>query len=110
MRAGDSPAAPSANENIKDKSNFLRGTIVEGLADRITGSLSPDDTQLTKFHGFYQQDDRDLRLERQRQKLPTFTAERIRRARTGKAVDFEVLEVLQKVASEYSKIAEPVAA
>jgi sulfite reductase (NADPH) hemoprotein beta-component len=63
------PAAPSANENIKDKSNFLRGTIVEGLADRITGSLSPDDTQLTKFHGFYQQDDRDLRLERQRQKL-----------------------------------------
>ncbi len=63
------PANPSANELIKDKSNFLRGTIVEGLADRITGALSPDDTQLTKFHGFYQQDDRDLRLERQRQKL-----------------------------------------
>jgi len=59
----------SANEGIKENSNFLRGTILEGLADTSTGALSDDDTQLTKFHGIYQQDDRDLRSERRKQKL-----------------------------------------
>jgi sulfite reductase (NADPH) hemoprotein beta-component len=56
-------------ELIKQQSNYLRGTILEGLADRATGALSDDDTKLTKFHGTYQQDDRDLRDERRRQKL-----------------------------------------
>ncbi|RLN52299.1 hypothetical protein BBJ29_002365 [Phytophthora kernoviae] len=49
------------NEEIKQQSNYLRGTLVEGLEDRTTKALCPDDTQLTKFHGIYQQDDRDLR-------------------------------------------------
>ena len=57
------------NESIKTKSNYLRGTIIEGLADRATGSMSEDDQQLIKFHGVYQQDDRDLRVERLQQKL-----------------------------------------
>lgn len=57
------------NESLKAESNHLRGTIVEGLADDLTGALSAEDTQLTKFHGFYQQDDRDLRSERKHQKL-----------------------------------------
>ena len=56
-------------EGIKARSNFLRGTIVESLADNATGTLAEDDTQLSKFHGFYQQDDRDIRAERARQKL-----------------------------------------
>jgi sulfite reductase (NADPH) hemoprotein beta-component len=56
-------------ESIKQRSNFLRGTIVESLADAATGGLAEDDTQLSKFHGFYQQDDRDIRNERMRQKL-----------------------------------------
>lgn len=56
-------------ESIKIASRFLRGTILDGLADRSTGALAPDDTQLTKFHGFYQQDDRDVRKERRKQKL-----------------------------------------
>jgi len=58
-----------ANEYIKADSNLLRGTIEEGLQNHITGALYVDDTQLSKFHGFYQQDDRDLRAERQAQKL-----------------------------------------
>ncbi|MGK2741187.1 NADPH-dependent assimilatory sulfite reductase hemoprotein subunit [Tepidicaulis sp. LMO-SS28] len=57
------------NEGLKKRSNFLRGTISQGLEDAITGALSVDDTQLIKFHGIYQQDDRDLRTERRRQKL-----------------------------------------
>ncbi len=59
----------SKNEEIKESSHFLRGTILEGLADESTGALADDDTQLTKFHGIYQQDDRDLRSERRKQKL-----------------------------------------
>lgn len=56
-------------EHIKFDSNYLRGTIQQGLDDEATGAMDPDDTELTKFHGFYQQDDRDLRDERRRQKL-----------------------------------------
>ena len=60
----------SADERMKDASDYLRGTIAEGLLDRITGSMpSADDVKLMKFHGIYQQDDRDLRDERRRQKL-----------------------------------------
>lgn len=59
----------TANEGIKDASNYLRGTILEGLANTSTGSLSADDQQLTKFHGIYQQDNRDIRRERRKKKL-----------------------------------------
>jgi sulfite reductase (NADPH) hemoprotein beta-component len=64
-----SDEALSPVEHIKKRSNYLRGTIVESLADPLTGALAEDDTQLSKFHGFYQQDDRDIRAERTRQKL-----------------------------------------
>ena len=57
------------NEGVKDKSNYLRGTIKEGLADQITGAISDDDQILTKFHGMYQQDDRDLRADRRKKLL-----------------------------------------
>jgi sulfite reductase (NADPH) hemoprotein beta-component len=57
------------NETIKAESDYLRGTISESLADPITGALVGTDHELTKFHGIYQQDDRDLRDERRRKKL-----------------------------------------
>jgi sulfite reductase (NADPH) hemoprotein beta-component len=62
------------DESMKAASDYLRGTIAEGLLDRITGAVpSADDVKLMKFHGIYQQDDRDLRDERRRQKLePAF--------------------------------------
>lgn len=56
-------------EIIKDKSDFLRGTLAQSLENRITGALYPDDTNLIKFHGSYQQTDRDLDSERKAQKL-----------------------------------------
>jgi sulfite reductase (NADPH) hemoprotein beta-component len=59
----------AANETIKIRSNYLRGTIKEGLADLSTGAMSEDDQQLLKFHGTYQQDDRDLRPNRRKHKL-----------------------------------------
>lgn len=63
------PKKLAKNEGLKTDSNFLRGTILEGLADMSTGALSDADTQLTKFHGIYQQDDRDIRAERRKKKL-----------------------------------------
>ena len=70
----ESTAELTPVEGIKQRSNYLRGTIVESLADAATGALAEDDTQLSKFHGFYQQDDRDIRNERLRRKLePSFS-------------------------------------
>ncbi|RYO82533.1 hypothetical protein DL762_006556 [Monosporascus cannonballus] len=60
---------PPTNEDIKLASNYLRGTIVEGLKDTTTGAISASDQQLTKFHGTYMQDDRDIRDERKAQGL-----------------------------------------
>lgn len=56
-------------EIIKDNSDYLRGSLVQSLDNKITGALYPDDTQLIKFHGAYQQTDRDLESERKTQKL-----------------------------------------
>ncbi|KAL2856394.1 hypothetical protein BJX68DRAFT_208288 [Aspergillus pseudodeflectus] len=61
--------APLTNEDIKIASNYLRGTIAEGLLDESTGAISASDQQLTKFHGTYMQDDRDVRDERKAQGL-----------------------------------------
>ncbi|WP_088330172.1 assimilatory sulfite reductase (NADPH) hemoprotein subunit [Lacimicrobium sp. SS2-24] len=59
----------SDNERIKGQSNFLRGTIAEDLKDDLTGGFTGDNFQLIRFHGMYQQDDRDIRAERAKQKL-----------------------------------------
>ena len=63
-------SAPHSDvEDIKKRSNYLRGSLAETLEDRITGSIPEDDNRLMKFHGSYMQDDRDLRNERNKQKL-----------------------------------------
>ena len=64
------PDAPLAdNERLKGESNLLRGTIKEDLADELTGGFNGDNFQLIRFHGMYEQDDRDIRAERVEQKL-----------------------------------------
>ncbi|MDB4546565.1 NADPH-dependent assimilatory sulfite reductase hemoprotein subunit [Akkermansiaceae bacterium] len=57
------------NEYMKIDSNYLRGTLAEGLADTSTGGLTEDEQQLLKFHGCYLQDDRDIRAGRRKHKL-----------------------------------------
>jgi sulfite reductase (NADPH) hemoprotein beta-component len=59
----------SAVEKIKLKSDALRGTLDESLKDQTTGAIAEDDQSLIKFHGMYQQDDRDRREERAEKKL-----------------------------------------
>lgn len=60
------PAPKLTDDEMKRSSNYLRGTIADGLADLSTGAISERDAKLTKFHGIYQQDDRDLRDDRRR--------------------------------------------
>jgi len=56
-------------ERMKKESNFLRGTIADDLQNGLTGGFSGDNFLLIRFHGMYQQDDRDIRAERAGQKL-----------------------------------------
>ena len=62
-------APPSPIEIIKENSNYLRGTITESLNNTLTGAMKEQDQVLIKFHGTYQQQDRDLDDERKHQKL-----------------------------------------
>ncbi len=56
-------------EKIKTESDALRGTLKESLHDEVTGAIRENDQALIKFHGMYQQDDRDRREERSAKKL-----------------------------------------
>ncbi len=69
MNTPETSTELSPVETLKAGSNGLRGTLLESLADPITGALREGDAQLLKFHGSYQQDDRDVREERRKQKL-----------------------------------------
>ena len=57
------------NEKLKGRSHNLRGAIAHGLEDALTGAVPGDDPLLMKFHGIYQQDDRDRRADRRRRHL-----------------------------------------
>lgn len=67
LTAPDGP--PSDVEDIKVNSDYLRGTLKEVMQDRLSAGIPDDDNRLMKHHGSYLQDDRDLRNERQKQKL-----------------------------------------
>jgi sulfite reductase (NADPH) hemoprotein beta-component len=57
------------DETLKHNSDYLRGYIASDLLNRITSGVTFESNKLMKFHGIYQQDDRDIRDERRRQKL-----------------------------------------
>lgn len=59
----------SDNERLKQQSQHLRGSIASDLQDGLTGGFNGDNFQLIRFHGMYEQDDRDVRAERLAQKL-----------------------------------------
>jgi len=89
-------------EHVKAASRFLRGGIAEGLADPVTGAIGDDDTKLLKFHGSYQQDDRDLREERRRQKLEPAYAFMLRARLPGGVVTPAQWLVFDRIARDYA--------
>ncbi|OWT60157.1 assimilatory sulfite reductase (NADPH) hemoprotein subunit [Candidimonas nitroreducens] len=89
-------------EHIKADSNFLRGTIAQGLADPVTGAISEADTKLLKFHGSYQQDDRDVRDERRRRKLEPAYGFMIRARLPGGVIKPAQWLALDRIATEFA--------
>jgi sulfite reductase (NADPH) hemoprotein beta-component len=55
------PLKPSRNEGLKENNPLLSGTLFSALADPASDHFSDDDYEFLKFHGVYQQDDRDKR-------------------------------------------------
>jgi sulfite reductase (NADPH) hemoprotein beta-component len=90
-------------EDIKRQSGRLRGTLVESLGNQITGALAEDDQTLIKYHGSYQQDDRDIRDERRRQKLEPAYSFMIRTRTPGGVVTPAQWLKLDAIATTYAE-------
>lgn len=99
LKAPEGP--PSDVERIKEESNFLRGTLKETMLDRISAGISDDDNRLMKFHGSYLQDDRDLRNERQKQKLEPAYQFMLRVRTPGGVATPEQWLVMDELAQKY---------
>ena len=96
------PERHSEVEKIKVESNYLRGTIKSSLQNQLTGAVAEDDLMLIKFHGTYQQDDRDLRVERRKQKLEPLYSFMIRARVPGGVTSAEQYQQLAELATAYS--------
>lgn len=89
-------------ERVKVEGDALRGTIVESLQDELTGSMREEDTLLMKFHGMYQQDDRDRREERAQKKLERLFSFMIRLRMPGGILTAEQWIALNDIAGKDS--------
>lgn len=92
----------SAVEKIKQASDGLRGTLKESLLDELTGAVREHDHALVKFHGMYEQDDRDLREERAAQKLDKLYSFMIRLRIPGGLITPQQWITAHHVAGKYS--------
>jgi sulfite reductase (NADPH) hemoprotein beta-component len=90
------------NERLKAESRHLRGTIEQDLKDPLTGGFTADNFQLIRFHGMYQQDDRDIRAERTKQKLEPLHNVMLRARLPGGVCNPEQWLAIDKFADEYT--------
>ncbi|MGN9865956.1 assimilatory sulfite reductase (NADPH) hemoprotein subunit [Bacillus swezeyi] len=99
LKAPEGP--PSDVERIKEESNYLRGTLKESMLEPISSGISDDDNRLMKHHGSYLQDDRDLRNERQKQKLEPAYQFMLRVRMPGGVATPEQWLVMDELANQY---------
>ncbi|MCM3626862.1 assimilatory sulfite reductase (NADPH) hemoprotein subunit [Paenibacillus glycanilyticus] len=92
---------PSDVEHLKLESNYLRGSLTDSLANRITGGLPELDNRLLKFHGSYMQDDRDYRNEREKQKLEPYFQFMLRVVTPGGVATPEQWLLMDSLADKY---------
>lgn len=96
-------SAPHSDvEDIKRRSDYLRGSLAETLEDRISGAIPEDDNRLMKFHGSYMQDDRDLRNERSKQKLEPAYQFMVRVRAAGGVVTPEQWLMMDDIAQQFA--------
>jgi len=86
-------------EGLKENSDYLRGRFKELLADDST-HMPQEETQLLKFHGSYQQDDRDQRKQLVKEKKEKAFSFMIRTRHSGGAVTPEQYLSFDKMAGE----------
>jgi len=91
----------SKNEALKAASDGLAGTLFDEVADLSTARISEDATQMLKFHGSYQQDDRDLRRERKKQGLDRSWSFMVRTKHAGGRLTAEQYLVADELATNY---------
>ncbi len=89
-------------ERIKTASDGLRGSLAASLKDELTGAIREDDQALIKFHGMYQQDDRDRREERSEKKLEWLYSFMIRLRLPGGFMTAEQWLGMHHIAGEHS--------
>jgi sulfite reductase (NADPH) hemoprotein beta-component len=89
-------------ERVKVEGDALRGTIAESIKDELTGAMREEDTLLMKFHGMYQQDDRDRREERAKKKLERLYSFMIRLRMPGGILTSEQWLALNNIAGKDS--------
>ncbi|MFC5648821.1 NADPH-dependent assimilatory sulfite reductase hemoprotein subunit [Paenibacillus solisilvae] len=88
-------------EIIKRQSRHLRGTIKEDLQDG-QPHFSEENVQLLKFHGVYQQDDRDLRAKLKKEGKEKHYSMMIRARIPGGLLKPEQYLVFDRLADEYT--------
>ena len=94
-------AGSSDVESFKEESDYLRGSLVDSFANPLTGAITEADTQLIKFHGAYQQDDRDQRLRRQEKKLEPAYSFMIRMRMPGGELSAEQWKKIDQISNTY---------
>src|SRR5581483_3897158 len=97
----DEPAGPSAVEGIKEASRYLRGPLDVGFVAGGT-HISDEAYQILKFHGSYQQDDRDQRNDRRKAGEEYAYGFMIRLRIPGGDVHPELWLALDRLAGEYA--------
>lgn len=89
-------------EQIKYKSDYLKGTLQEGLENELSDAIAADDCQVSKFHGIYLQYDRDTASERKRAKLEPDYSFLVRVRVPGGIVSAEQWLSLDKISDEHA--------
>ena len=89
-------------ERIKEQSDALRGTLANSLQNEVTGAVNDDDKAVIKFHGIYEQDNRDRREERALKKLERDFSFMLRLRLPGGLMSPEQWLATDEIASAYS--------
>ena len=90
------------NEKLKAGSRHLRGNIAEGLDKILSGAVPGDDPLLMKFHGIYQQDDRDVRSDRRKRFLEPLYQFMVRLRIPGGRLTVEQWQGLDQLAKTFA--------
>ncbi len=90
-------------EDIKADSHRLRGSLLDSLADPVTGAFRESDQTLIKYHGSYQQDQRDVREARRVAKLEPEYSFMIRTRTPGGVVTPAQWLQLDAIATTYAE-------